>query len=165
MAEAVKLNRRGSLKGWLDWLAAVLGKSLALRIREVRCIKIERPQAQRQRRAARLLRGGSAGSRSRDARSCSLQRMVRRFVDVCEASDGVNKRRHRIKAMPCSLAPAPNWRRRLHYRFPSFRSRCLRFVRQRIGKRRWHLVSKRMKKRYRESPMTGSNRPNPWLRR
>ena len=32
-AVAVRLNRRGSLKGWLDWLVAVLGKSLALRIR------------------------------------------------------------------------------------------------------------------------------------
>ncbi len=32
-AEVVKLNRRGSIKGWLDWLAVVLGKSLALRIR------------------------------------------------------------------------------------------------------------------------------------
>ena len=30
---AVKLNRRGSIKCWLDWFAAVLGESLALRIR------------------------------------------------------------------------------------------------------------------------------------
>ena len=35
-------------------------------------------QAQRLRRAAQLLRGGSAGSRNRDARSSSLQGMVRR---------------------------------------------------------------------------------------
>ena len=33
LAGAVKLNRRGSIKCWLDWFAVVLGESLALRIR------------------------------------------------------------------------------------------------------------------------------------
>ncbi len=60
------------------------------------CFLAERPQARRLRRLARWLHGGGkaeAGSRCRDARSCSLQRLVR-HLRVLEA--------HRVPASSCS---------------------------------------------------------------